>query len=96
MINSSIDVLNDGMEDIRITLKEIKPVVGEVGINKIKVLLEEKLKYSRFTYSFTYKGELEKITIGQWTIFIDAAKELTTNILKYCAGDKSPYIFRRS
>ena len=54
------------MEDIRITLKEIKPVVGEVGINKIKVLLEEKLKYSRFTYSFTYKGELEKITIGQW------------------------------
>lgn len=88
MINSSIDVLNDGMEDIRITLKEIKPVAGEIGINKIKVLLEEKLKYSRFTYSFTYKGELEKITIGQWTIFIDATKELTTNILKYCAGNK--------
>lgn len=88
MINSSINILNNGMEDIRSTLKEIKPVVGDVGINKIKVLLEEKLKYSRFTYSFTYKGELEKITIGQWTIFIDATRELTTNILKYCAGNK--------
>ncbi|HEY5523877.1 MAG TPA: hypothetical protein VIK26_00915 [Clostridium sp.] len=44
MITSSIDILKDGMENIRITLKEIKPVVGEIGINKIKVLLEEKLK----------------------------------------------------
>ena len=55
------------MEDIRITLKEIKPVAEEVGINEIKVLLEEKLKYSGVTYSFTYKGDLE-ITIGQWTM----------------------------
>jgi len=87
MINSSINILKDGMEDIRVTLKEIKPIAGEVGLNKIKVMLDEKLKYSKFTYSFTYKGELEKITVGQWTIFIDAAQELTTNILKYCAGN---------
>lgn len=88
MIGSSVSILDSGMEDIRATLKEIKPVYGEIGINKIKELLDHKVKYSAFKYHFIYKGELEKINFEQWTIFIDGVKELTTNILKYSKGNK--------
>lgn len=88
MIKSSIEVLSDGMNDIRSTLKEIKPAYGEIGINNIKKILDEKLTYSKFKYSFIYKGELEDISINNWNILIDSIRELTTNILKYSIGNK--------
>lgn len=88
MLNSSIQILNDGMNDIRKTLKEIKPMYGDIGINRIKALLDEKIKYSNFTYSFIYKGILEEISTEQWTLIIDSIKELTTNTLKYSKGNK--------
>jgi hypothetical protein len=46
------------MEDTRITLKEIKPVAEEVGINEIKILLEQCLNTQ--SYCSTYKGELRR------------------------------------
>lgn len=88
MIESTINILNDGMEDIRATLKNIKPEYSEIGINKIKSLLENKVKYTDFDYSLVYKGELERIETSNWIIILDGIKELTTNILKYSHGNK--------
>ncbi|MEG0297241.1 MAG: histidine kinase [Clostridium sp.] len=88
MIASTINILNDGMEDIRATLKNIKPEYSEIGINKIKSLLENKVKYTDFEYSLVYKGELERIETSNWIIILDGIKELTTNILKYSDGNK--------
>ncbi|MCJ7691322.1 MAG: hypothetical protein MUO60_18690 [Clostridiaceae bacterium] len=41
IIQSSINVLREGMNNTRNTLKNIKPPSEELGINKVKLLVKE-------------------------------------------------------
>ena len=44
MLDVCTDNLRDGMNDIRMTLRNIKPKEEELGINRIKKILDEKIK----------------------------------------------------
>jgi signal transduction histidine kinase len=75
--------LKDGMESIRSALRNIKPVQEQLGINRLKVLLEEFSLNNPIKAGLSYKGKLEVITNSYWKIILDNVREALTNSLKY-------------
>ncbi|MGG7076639.1 sensor histidine kinase [Clostridium sardiniense] len=88
MIKETTENLRKGMDDIRKTIHEITPRSEEVGVNKIKLLLEEKLKGSKIKYSVMHSGNIDKVTIVEWAVIYEGIKELSTNSIKYSNCDK--------
>ncbi len=88
MIKETTDNLRKGMDDIRKTIHEITPRSEDVGINKIKLLLEEKLKCSKIKCSVMHSGNIDKVTIVEWAVIYEGVKELSTNSIKYSNCDK--------
>lgn len=83
MIRSVTHNLKRGMEDIRSTLRSIKPVPEQLGINRLKLICDEfSMKHSIKT-TLSFKGRMDVVTHLQWKIIIDNVKEALTNALKY-------------
>ena len=76
IITNVTNLLRNGMDDIRATLRSIKPPIEELGINKIKLLLQNKLKDTSFKYILTSEGNLDLISRKQWEIIIEGIREL--------------------
>lgn len=89
MIQSSIENLREGMNDIRNTLKNTKPAANELGINKIKLLISKFESSSGISVNLLYSGILERIDYGMWNIIYENASEALTNILKYSKANKA-------
>jgi signal transduction histidine kinase len=75
--------LKEGMESIRSTLRSIKPAPEQLGIGRLKLMLEEFSMNQGIKTALSYNGNLEKITHLQWKIIMDNTKEALTNVLKY-------------
>lgn len=88
MIDRTIEVLRNGMDDVRKTLRQIKPTDEQLGINKIKRILEEKVQNTSFKYSVKHTGDINKINNAQWMNIIEGIREASTNTIKYSKGDK--------
>lgn len=83
IIDNVIGVLRNGMESIRVTLRNIKPQSEQIGINRLKVLIDEKLSNSNIRSSLIYKGNLLEIPYFYWKVIYENVKEALTNVLKY-------------
>lgn len=80
------DNLKEGMESIRSTLRNIKPAPEQLGINRLKLMLEEFSLNNAIKTALFYKGSLDNITHLQWKIIMDNTKEALTNALKYSSA----------
>lgn len=83
IITNVIHILKEGMESIRSTLRNIKPSPEQLGINRLKALLDEFTFSSEIKTHLTYTGNLDFISHLQWKIILDNTKEALTNTLKY-------------
>lgn len=83
IIQHVINTLREGMESIRATLSNIKPPAGQLGINRLKLLLDEFANSHRVNTALLHKGNLERISPVQWKVILDNAGEALTNVLKY-------------
>lgn len=83
MIQSSVDALRSGMESIRSTLRSIKPPKEQIGINKVKLLVDNFSKTSGVNSNFFYEGNIDIIAFAQWKILYDNINEALTNVMKY-------------
>jgi signal transduction histidine kinase len=88
IIQSSINVLREGMNNIRNTLKNIKPPSEELGINKVKLLVKEFTLKSDIRANVLYNGTIDKITTRQWKLIYDNINEALTNAMKYSKSSK--------
>ena len=88
IIQNTINVLRGGMESIRFTLKNIKPEVEELGINKIKLLVGEFNNNGKINAELYYSNELDKITYIEWKVIRENMQEVFTNIIKYSKAKK--------
>ncbi|MGH4140652.1 sensor histidine kinase [Clostridium sp.] len=88
MVQGTINVLREGMDNIRITLKNIKPPAEQLGITKIKVLIEEFSSNSGIKSNFLYNSNIDKITTVQWKLIYDNVNEGLTNTMKYSKASK--------
>lgn len=83
MLENTINVLREGMENIRVTLRSIKPPSEQLGVNKIKLLLDEFRVNSAMKVTFNYNGNLENINYTYWKVIYENIYEALTNSLKY-------------
>ena len=83
LLDNSIYVLRNGIDDIRLTLRGIKPIEEELGINRLKLQMERLLKESSIKGYVNFNGDLGKINYTKWKIIIENTREALTNTLKY-------------
>lgn len=83
LLENTISVLNTGIDDIRLTLRSIKPLEEELGINRLKLGVEKALKGSEIKGYVNFMGDLSKISYSMWKVIMDNTKESLTNSIKY-------------
>lgn len=83
LVSSVIGVLSSGMDDIRSTLKNIKPPQEMLGYNRVKLLAGEFESKTGIQTVPVCSGDLGRITLAQWRIMLDNIGEGLTNALKY-------------
>lgn len=88
MIQNTIDVLREGMESIRATLRNIKPPSEQMGINKLKLILNQYEISSKIKANLYYDGELRQISNIQWNAINRSVKEALTNTMKYAQASE--------
>jgi signal transduction histidine kinase len=88
MICNTIEVLRGGMENIRVTLRSIKPAAEQMGINRLKLLCDEFQTSNNITVILSYKGDLDKVSYEQWKVIYDNTVEAMTNALKYSKSSR--------
>ena len=83
IIQNTINVLREGMESIRNTLKNIKPDQEHLGINKIALILEDFKNSTSINVNLFHSDNLDSISFLEWKIIYENIREALTNILKY-------------
>lgn len=87
LLNNSINISKEGIEDIRITLKNLKPSKEQIGLNRLKLTIDEFIEKSRIKTALLYKGDIDKISYIQWKIILENISEALTNSMKYSEAE---------
>ncbi|WP_377866135.1 sensor histidine kinase [Bacillus sp. R86525] len=83
LLQNAIHISKDGIESIRITLKNMKPPTEQIGIHRMKLFIEEFAGKHDINIPFVYKGNLDMISPIQWKIIGENVMEALTNAMKY-------------
>ncbi|WML58882.1 histidine kinase [Neobacillus sp. PS2-9] len=83
LLQNAINISKEGIEKIRMTLKNIKPPTEQVGINRMKLLIDDFNAKQSIKTVLTYEGNLDHITPIQWKIIHENVTEALTNAMKY-------------
>lgn len=87
MLENIIDNLRNGMDDIRQTLRKIKPEQEQVNLNNLKLIIEDFSQKSNISTNLKIEGDLNEINLIYWRALIDCSREILTNSIKYSTGD---------
>lgn len=88
MIGNVINSLRDGMGEIRLVLKSIKPNKSQIGINNIRFMLNEFKEKTNIETYFEFKGNIDLISYNVMKVIIESLEETLTNVIKHSNGDK--------
>lgn len=83
LLQNAIAISKEGIEEIRLTLKSIKPPAEQIGISRLKLFIGEFEAKHSIAMPLVYKGNLDLITPLQWKIIHENITEAITNALKY-------------
>lgn len=83
LLGNAIAISKDGLERIRLTLKDMKPRPEEMGINRLRLFVDELAAREGVAATLAYDGDIDAITPLQWKIIQQNATEAVTNTLKY-------------
>lgn len=87
-LESAIENLSEGMDDIRLILRNLKPQEQIIGIESIKTLLSEFQNNSNIFTEIKVVGDISKIDSDYWIVIEDNLKEALTNSYKYSKATK--------
>ncbi|MGZ4160799.1 MAG: sensor histidine kinase [Neobacillus sp.] len=83
LLQNAINISKVGIENIRITLKNLKPPTEQMGINRLKLFIDDFSTKHTIHTPITFKGNMDRITPIQWKIIHENLTEAMTNALKY-------------
>lgn len=83
LLGNAISISKEGLERIRLTLKDMKPRSEELGIHRLRLYADELSAKHGMKATVTHEGDLDLITPIQWKIMHENAMEAITNSLKY-------------
>lgn len=83
LIGNAIAISKEGLERIRLTLKDMKPKAQEMGINRMRLFADELAAKRNLQATLSHDGDIDAVTPIQWKIIQENATEAVTNSLKY-------------
>ncbi|KKI89065.1 histidine kinase [Bacillus sp. SA1-12] len=84
LLQNAINISKAGIENIRITLKNLKPPIEQIGIQRMKLLLDHfNSQQQQMKAVLTYDGNSEIISPIQWKVIHENVVEALTNAMKY-------------
>jgi signal transduction histidine kinase len=83
LLRNAIQISKDGIESIRLVLKNMKPPMEQLGINRLKLFVDEFSAKHTVRTSLTYDGNVDIITPIQWKVIQENTQEALTNAMKY-------------
>lgn len=83
LLQNAINISKDGIESIRMTLKNMKPPTEQVGIHQLKLIIDQFNNKQQIKAVLTSEGNLEIIAPIQWKIIHENVTEALTNTMKY-------------
>ncbi|MDY0395320.1 histidine kinase [Virgibacillus halophilus] len=83
LLQNAIGITKEGIESIRLTLKNMKPATEHVGINRLKLYIDEFAAKNSIKTAITYQGNLDVILPIQWKVIAENMNEALTNAMKY-------------
>ncbi|WP_127495615.1 sensor histidine kinase [Paenibacillus glycanilyticus] len=83
LLGNAITISKEGLERIRLTLKDMKPRSEELGIHRLRLFADELSANHSVNATVTHEGDLDLVTPLQWKIIHENATEAVTNSLKY-------------
>lgn len=88
LLQNAINISKEGIEDIRITLKNMKPPTEQIGLQRLKLFIEEFSIQHQLRMPLVYKGNIDLITPIHWKIIAENISEALTNSLKYSSASE--------
>lgn len=83
ILDRVIQTLREGLESIRVTLRNIKPPSEQIGINRLQLILDDFKTQHGLKTSLTYEGDISRISPVLWKIYLENVTEGLTNILRH-------------
>ncbi|MGZ0084255.1 sensor histidine kinase [Caldibacillus thermoamylovorans] len=83
LLENAIHISKEGIEQIRMTLKQMKPPPEQMGINRVKLFIDEFSAQHHLPIPLVCKGDLDVITPIQWKVIYENIAEALTNAIKY-------------
>lgn len=86
LLDNAIHISKEGIESIRFDLKKMKPPTEQMGVNRMKLFIDEFSEKHPIRTAFTYEGNIDFISPIHWKIIQDNMKEAFTNMMKYAGA----------
>ena len=83
LLQNAIGISKEAIEEIRLTLKNNKPPVEQLGLSRLKTAVEAFSGKTGMMTSVVHDGNMEIITPLQWKIIYENVTEALTNSAKY-------------
>lgn len=83
LLQNAIHISKDGIESIRLVLKNMKPPIEQLGINRMKLFIDEFSAKRSVRASLTHEGNVDIITPIQWKVIQENTQEALTNAMKH-------------
>ncbi|MBE9915863.1 sensor histidine kinase [Paenibacillus donghaensis] len=83
LLQNAIGISKEAIEEIRITLKHHKPPVEQLGLSRLKTVVEAFAGQTGLMTSVVHEGNIERITPLHWKIIYENVTEALTNCAKY-------------
>ncbi|MDK2564668.1 histidine kinase [Romboutsia sedimentorum] len=87
ILDKICDNLRNGMDDIRTTLRKTKPIQSELGIENLRLILDEFSKEYKIKNKIDIEGDMKEINIIYWKVILNSINEILTNTIKYSNAD---------
>ncbi|MGC5772452.1 sensor histidine kinase [Paenibacillus pabuli] len=86
LLDNAIHISREGIDSIRFDLKKMKPPTEQLGVNRMKLFIDEFSDKYPIRTAFAYEGNMDFISPIHWKIIQENIKEALTNIMKYAGA----------
>jgi signal transduction histidine kinase len=86
LLQNAIGISKEGIEEIRLTLKNAKPPAEQLGLNRLKTAVELFGAQAGLLTTVLHSGDVQIINPLQWKIIHENVTEALTNSAKYAGA----------
>jgi len=86
LLANAISISREGLDRIRLTLKDVKPKSEELGVQRLRMLVERMAAEHLIQATLACTGDAGEVTALQWKVIQQNAAEALTNAVRYSQG----------